>query len=169
MIVSLIVAVSENRVIGYQGGIPWRLLADLKLFKQTTMGHTLIVGRKTYESIGRPLPGRRMMVLTRQQDYLAEGCQVVDGLPEALELAKLQGENEAFVAGGAQVYAQALPLADRIYWTQVHAEVDGDTFFPEFDRDEWEEQERLEFPADEQHAYAFTFSLLVRKVNDMEL
>jgi dihydrofolate reductase len=169
MIVSLIVAVSENGVIGYQGGIPWRLPADLKLFKQTTMGHTLIVGRKTYESIGRPLPGRRMMVLTRQQDYLAEGCQVVDGLPEALELAQLQGENEAFVAGGAQVYAQALPLADRIYWTQVHTEVEGDTFFPEFDRDEWEEQERMDFSADERHEYSFTFNLLTRKEDSSKL
>ena len=166
MIVSLIVAVSENGVIGYQGGIPWRLPADLQMFKQTTMGHTLIVGRKTYESIGRPLPGRRMMVLSRQQDYTAAGCQVVDGLPEALELAKLHGENEAFVAGGAQVFAQALPLANRIYWTQVHADVEGDTFFPEFERDEWVEQERTEFSADGENAYGFAFSVLTRRVGN---
>jgi dihydrofolate reductase len=162
MIISLIVAVSENGVIGDKGGIPWHLPEDLKLFKQTTMGHTLIVGRKTYESIGRPLPGRKMIVLTRQQNYTAEGCQVVDGLQEALELARLQGENEAFVAGGAQVYAQALRLADRIYWTQVHAEVEGDAFFPEFECEDWFEQEQRTFPMDERHAYAFTFSLLVR-------
>ena len=165
MIVSLIVAVSENGVIGYQGGIPWKLPADLQMFKQTTMGHSLIVGRKTYESIGRPLPGRRMMVLSHQQDYLAEGCQVVDGLPEALELARLKGENEAFIAGGAQVYAQALPLADRIYWTQVHADVDGDTFFPEFERNEWVEQERTEFSANGENAYGFAFSVLTRRVD----
>jgi dihydrofolate reductase len=162
MIVSLIVAVSENGVIGKQGGIPWHLPEDLKLFKQTTMGHTLIVGRKTYESIGRPLPGRNMIVLTRQQDYQAEGCQVVDGVEQALAMAELQGENEAFIAGGAQVYAQALPLAERIYWTQVHAEVEGDTTFPDFEREDWFEQEQRFFPADERHEHAFTFSLLVR-------
>jgi len=163
MIISLIVAVSKNGVIGNQGRIPWKLPADLKMFKQTTMGHTLIVGRKTYESIGRPLPGRRMMVLSRQQDYRAEGCQVVDGLPEALELARLEGENEAFIAGGAQVYAQALLLAERIYWTEVHAEIEGDTFFPNFERDDWEELERKDFPADDENEYGFAFSLLRRK------
>lgn len=162
MIVSLIVAVSANGVIGLDGGIPWHLPEDLKLFKETTMGHTLIVGRKTYQSIGRPLPGRQMIVLTRQADYVAEGCQVVGSLEEALMIAREAGEDEAFVAGGAEVYALALPLAERIYWTQVHAEVEGDTYFPEFEREDWLEVERKDFLADEGHAPAFSVSVLER-------
>jgi dihydrofolate reductase len=162
MIVSLIVAVSANGVIGDRGGIPWHLPEDLKLFKATTMGHTLIMGRKTYESIGKPLPGREMVVLTRQEDFRAEGCHVVGSLEEALTSAREQGEKEAFVAGGAQVYALALPLADRIYWTQVHAEIEGDTRFPDFECEDWLEVERRDYPVDERHEFAFTVSVLER-------
>jgi dihydrofolate reductase len=121
MIVSLIAAVSDNGVIGLDGSIPWRLPADLKLFKQLTMGHTLILGRKTYQSIGRPLPGRKMVVLTRQLGFTAPGCHIAPSLEQALDTARAEGETEAFIGGGAVVYAQALPLADRIYLSRVHA------------------------------------------------
>ena len=163
MIVSIIVAVSENGGIGLEGGIPWRLSTDLKLFKKTTMGHHLILGRKTYESIGKPLPGRRMVVITRKKDYQAEGCDVVHSLNEALELARANGETEAFVAGGAEIYAQALPQADRMYYTRVLAEVEADTFFPDFKEDEWEVVESKEYPVSEGDEFGFRWEVLKRK------
>ncbi len=130
MIVSLIVAMEQSGGIGKQGQIPWRLPDDLKLFKQITMGHHLVVGRVTYESIGRALPGRHMLVVTRQPDYPAPGCVVVHSLEEALAVARHAGEEEVFIGGGAQIYQQALPLALRLYLTRVHAKVASDAFFP---------------------------------------
>lgn len=163
MRVSLIVAMAANGVIGRDNGLPWRLPADLRLFKKLTMGHALILGRKTYESIGRPLPGRRMIVITRRPDWWtpgAEGVEVVHSLEEALSLAA--GDGEVFVAGGGEIYREALPRADRIYLTQVEAEVDGDTRFPDFDPSDWKIVEEEHHEPDTQHAFPFTFRTLDR-------
>jgi dihydrofolate reductase len=128
MIISLIAAMAENRVIGRDNSIPWSLPADLKRFKEITMGHPLIMGRKTYESIGRPLPGRKTIIISRKQDYRAEGCVVRHSLQDAL--ADCAGEQEVFICGGSEVYLQSLPLASRIYLTIIHREVDGEALFP---------------------------------------
>ncbi|MGD2026579.1 MAG: dihydrofolate reductase [Anaerolineales bacterium] len=163
MMISLIVAASDNGVIGRDGGIPWRLPADMQLFRRLTMGHYLILGRKTFEAIGGPLRGRKMIVLTRQQDYAAEGCTVTDDLDKAIEIAREDGEMEAFIGGGAVVYAQALPLADRIYLSRVHAEIAGDTFLPAINEQEWTLVKSQEYPPVEGQEYAFTFQILERK------
>ena len=163
MIISLIVAMDEKRGIGKAGKLPWRLSSDLKRFRELTMGHHLIVGRKTFESIGKPLPGRQMIVLTRDTGYTAEGCLTVASIQAALALAKERGETEAFVIGGAEIYSQTLGAADRVYLTQVHAEVDADTFFPELNPEAWSETESAIQPADEKNQYSFTFKLLERK------
>jgi len=162
MIVSLIAAVSDNGVIGMDGSIPWRLPADLKLFKQITLGHTLILGRKTYQSIGRPLPGRKMVVLTRQPNFTAPGCQIAPSLKQALDTARADGETEAFIGGGEVVYAHALPLADRIYLSRVHAVVAGDTFFPAFDKASWQVSKSQQYPKQSGQEYDFTFEILDR-------
>jgi dihydrofolate reductase len=131
MTISCIAAMSENGVIGRDGGIPWRLPSDLARFKKTTMGHAIVMGRRTWESLGKkPLPGRRHVVITRRKAYTAPpGVDVVSSFEEALE--RVRGEEEVFVAGGEQVYAAALPVADRVYLTVVHAKIDGDTRFPD--------------------------------------
>ncbi|MEJ2759829.1 MAG: dihydrofolate reductase [Anaerolineales bacterium] len=147
MIVSLIAAISENGVIGKDGEIPWRLPADLKLFKTLTMGHHLIIGRRTYESIGKPLPGREMIVLTRKNDYIASGCQVASSMDEAMEIAEAAGDTEAFVAGGEVVYAQTLPIADRLYLSHIHATITGDTFFPAYDEQDWQITKEEDIPS----------------------
>ncbi len=162
MIVSLIVAMERSGGIGRDGRVPWHLPADLKLFKQLTLGHHLIVGRVTYESIGKPLPGRQMVVVSRQPDYDAPGCEVVGSLEAALELARGRGEEEAFIGGGAQVYRLALPLAGRISLTRLHADIPADTFFPPYDEGEWVVRQSREYAADEQNGIAFTFSVLER-------
>jgi dihydrofolate reductase len=133
---SLIVAMARNRVIGRAGQLPWHLSADLKRFKALTMGHHIIMGRKTWESIGRPLPGRVSIVVTRQPAYAAPGAHPVDSLSSALEMA--QHDPEVFVIGGGEIYREALPLADRIYLTEVDAEFVGDTFFPALSPGEWQ-------------------------------
>ncbi len=153
--ISLIVARSENRVIGRDGDLPWHLPADLKRFKRLTLRHTVIMGRKTFESIGRPLPRRRSIVLSRNPDYRPEGAEVAHGLERALELAA--GETEVFVIGGARVFAEALPRADRLYLTLVHAEVEGDVFFPEVDAEDWRLVSEERHEADDRHAHAFSF------------
>lgn len=154
MRVSAIVAMGTNRAIGLEGALPWRLPEDLRRFKRLTMGHTLLVGRRTYESIGRPLPGRRMVVLTRQPGWSAEGVQVARSLEEALELAA--GGEEVFIAGGAEVYREALPRVQRLYLTVLERDYPGDTFFPEVDLSTWRLVEREEHPASgELPAYAF--------------
>jgi dihydrofolate reductase len=163
VIVSLLVAMDERRGIGKQGRLPWRLSTDLQRFRQLTMGHHLVVGRKTFESIGKPLAGRRMIIVTRDPDYKVIGCVTVHSIRDAIELARDQGETELFICGGAEVYAQTLDLAERLYLTQVHAECDADTFFPEFDRDDWIEQSAEPHAADEKNDYPFTFLVLVKK------
>ena len=163
MRVSLIVAVADNGVIGSDGDLPWRLPAELAHFKRTTMGHHVIVGRKTYESIRRPLPGRTMVVVTRTAGYDAPGWRVVGSLDAALRLAEAAGDDDAFVAGGAEIYRLALPRADRIVLTRVHAEVAGDVTFPALDAAEWNERCEPRREADERNALAFTVCTLERK------
>ena len=163
MNISLIAALDRRRGIGKDNQLPWRLPGDLKRFRELTMGHHLIVGRKTYESIGKPLPGRTLIVVTRNKTYQAEGCTVVHSLADALALAGSHGESEAFIGGGAELYAQALALADRLYLTRVDAEVEADTFFPAWDEQAWTLVEERTHPADENHASPFTFQTLQRK------
>jgi dihydrofolate reductase len=160
VIVALIAAVAENGVIGRDGDLPWRLPADLKRFRALTLGHHVVMGRATHESIGRALPGRTNLVLTSRPERVAAGCRAVATLDEALRVARDAGESECFVIGGAHVYAQALPLADRIYLTRVAATVDGDAFFPSLDAARWVETAREEHAADAEHAYALAFTLL---------
>jgi len=130
MIISSIVAMASNRVIGNRGDIPWKIPGEQKMFKEITLGHTVIMGRKTYESIGRPLPGRTNIVITRQSDYQASGCIVAHDLDGAFQSCPPQ-ETEAFICGGGQLYQESLPVTDRIYLTVLPREVDGDTYFPE--------------------------------------
>lgn len=163
MIISLIVAMSINRGIGFCNRLPWKLSDDLKKFKALTWGHHLILGRKTFESIGRPLVGRTMIIVTRQKDYYREGCLVAHSLEQAIALARQAGESEVFVGGGAEIYAQVLPRADRLYVTMVHAEVEADTFFPVIEEHQWSEQDSLFYPADEKNEYSFTVKVLTRK------
>jgi dihydrofolate reductase len=162
MITSLIVAAAENDVIGRQNDLPWRLSADLQRFKKLTMGHAVVMGRKTYESIGRPLPGRRMIVVTRQVDYQADGVEIVGNMQAAVDFAAEQGETELFVIGGAEVFAHFLPRADRLYWTRVHDSVDGDVRVPAFDRGEWRLVESTRYEADAKNEHPYSFELYER-------
>ena len=162
-LISLVVAMARNRVIGRDNGLPWRLSEDLKRFKATTLGKPVLMGRKTFESIGKPLPGRRNIVLTRDRAWRADGVDVVRSVDEALELAG--GAPELAVIGGAEVYRLVLPLADRIHLTRVEADVSGDTVFPELNLAEWHEAHSGEYPADERNQYPVTFLRLDRRVN----
>ncbi|TSC79246.1 MAG: dihydrofolate reductase [Candidatus Peregrinibacteria bacterium Gr01-1014_25] len=163
MRISLIVAASENDVIGKNGTLPWHLPDDWKHFRDLTKGHPVIMGRKTYASIGRPLPERLNIVITRQSKLIIEGCTVVASLDDALRIARESGAQEAFVIGGGEIYRDAARLADVIYLTRVHTTTDGDVTFPTIDPDAWREVAREEHPADEKHAHAFTFLTYERK------
>lgn len=164
MILSLIAALDERGGIGFENRIPWHLPGDLARFKKLTMGHTLILGRKTYLSIGNPLPGREMIVLSRNPEYHLEEAPVVQSLEEALQMARDGGENEVFVIGGADIYRLALPLADRMYLTRLHITSQADVYFPDFDAEEWVTICEQGFPADQANPIACTFSCLVRKI-----
>ncbi|MEM7481001.1 MAG: dihydrofolate reductase [Acidobacteriota bacterium] len=157
MTFSILVATAENGVIGRDGDLPWRLPADLERFKALTMGHHLIMGRKTWDSIGRPLPGRTSVVVSRTSPQLPEEVVVVNSVDRALKVARRAGDEEPFVVGGAEIYRQVMDSASRLYLTRVHAEVEGDTFFPELDESEWRLVERLEHPADVRNEYPFSF------------
>lgn len=157
MRLSLIVAASDNGCIGRDGDLPWRLPEDLKRFKQVTMGKPIIMGRKTYESIGRPLPGRTNIVVTRQPGYEAPGCSVVHSLAEALQVAASDPAEEAFVIGGAALYADALPQADVLHLTRVHAIVEGDVYLPPVPWETFELTASEAHPPDERHAHPYTF------------
>ncbi len=160
--ISIIAAMAKNRIIGRDRGLPWRLPADLQHFKALTVGKPIIMGRKTWESLPGLLPERPHIVISSNPDYRASGCSVVHSLDAALVAA---GDvAEIMVVGGAQIYAQALPLAQRIYLTLVHTEVEGDTMFPEFDLDGWQELEREWHPADEKNLCPYTFLTLQRLV-----
>lgn len=160
MKVSVIVAASANNVIGASGGLPWRLSEDLRRFKEITMGKPMIMGRLTFESIGRALPGRRSIVLTSDSDYQAEGCDVVTTPDAAFELAG--DADEVMIIGGGNVYEQMLPMTDRIYLTRVHADIDGDTFFPEINEDEWRIVSSEPLPPNDERPFAISFQLLER-------
>ncbi len=140
MQISLIAAMAANRVIGRQGNIPWKIPGEQKLFKKITLGHVVIMGRRTYETIGRPLPGRFNIIVTRNRNYNAAGCSVVHDLPNALSSCP-PDETEAFICGGGQLYHEALPLADRIYLTVIHREIPGDTYFPDIPSKEFRVKE----------------------------
>ena len=159
MKISLIAAMTQNRVIGKDNDLPWHLPDDMKFFQNTTKGHVVIMGRKNYDSLPpkfRPLPNRTNVILTRQSGFSADGCLVVSSLEEALELARTQNEEEVFVIGGGQVYQEAIAQSDRLYLTEIQTELKGDTHFPEFD-DSWKEKSREHHPADDRHAFAFDF------------
>jgi dihydrofolate reductase len=155
MILSIIVAFDQNRVIGKDNKLPWHLPADLKHFKSLTMGHHMIMGRKTYESIGRPLPGRTTVIITRQKNFVAPGCVVAGSLDEALALIK--NDDEVFVIGGAQIFEIAMKKCNKLYTTLIHHRFNGDTFFPEIDSDKWKETSRRDFTADEKNAWDYSF------------
>ena len=161
MRIALVVAMARNRVIGRDNALPWRLPADLAYFKRVTLGHPVVMGRRTYESIGRPLPGRKNIVVSRNPQFLAPGCTVVHSLDAAWDAAA--GADKAFVIGGTTLFEETLPIAGVIHLTEVEAEVEGDTFFPEFDRAEWRETEVERHGADERHAYPFRILRLERK------
>ena len=155
MSIVIIAALSENRVIGVDGGLPWRLPSDLARFKSLTTGHAVIMGRRTFDSLPGPLPGRRTIVVSRNPFFAASGIEAALNLREALECAGSDGL--VFIGGGSAVYAEALPIADRMELTVVHAEVNGDTFFPEFDEADWTLGDDLRHEADDRHAYPFSF------------
>lgn len=164
MRISLIVAVDERGGIGLKNRLPWHLPDDLKRFKQLTMGHYLILGRKTYESIGKPLPGRKIIVLSRSQREKGDADVLfAQDFDSALAICRQAGETEVFVAGGAEVFQAALPRAQKIYLTRVLATVEADTFFPPWDETEWVIVHQFEHPADEKHAFPFCFLELVRR------
>jgi dihydrofolate reductase len=158
MIISFVVAIAENNAIGKDNGLLWHLPADLKHFKQITNGHTIIMGRKTFDSMGKPLPNRRNIVITRNADLKIEGAEVTTSLDDALALCKT--EEEVFIIGGAEIYKEALDKTDRIYLTTVHQRFEGDAYFPELDRNKWVETAREEHQRDEKNKIAFTFSTL---------
>jgi dihydrofolate reductase len=168
---ALIVAMARNRVIGRDGGLPWRLSADLKYFKAVTMGKPVLMGRKTFESIlallGKALPGRASIIITRDMDFSAKDCFVMHGFRSAVqtakEIARRDGASEIMVIGGAEIYAQALGAADRLYLTEIDAEFDGDAKFPDFDRAQWLETMRDDHPAGEDGALGHSFVTLDRK------
>lgn len=167
---ALIVAMAHNRVIGRDGGLPWRLSADLKYFKAVTMGKPVLMGRKTFESIhallGKPLPGRANIIITRDTDYSSEGCRVVHGFDAAVraaqDIVRNDGVDEIMVIGGAEIYAHALGVADRLYLTEIDADFEGDAKFPEFDRAVWCETTRDDHPAGEDGALGYSFVTLDR-------
>ncbi len=161
MRIALVVAMARNRVIGRDNALPWRLPADLAHFKKVTMGRPVVMGRRTFQSIGKALPGRKNIVITHNREYAAPGCIVVNSLDEAWKAAG--NAEEVCVIGGTTLFDETLLLADVIHLTEVEADVEGDTFFPEFDRSEWSEKEIARQPADERHAYPLRILELTRK------
>ncbi|KON87516.1 dihydrofolate reductase [Sporosarcina globispora] len=160
--ISLMWAMDENRVIGKDNKLPWHLPEDLKFFKRTTMGHPIAMGRKTWDSIGRPLPGRENIVITRNESFSCEGCTVLNSIDE---LQKYSGEkeDEIFVIGGAEIFKAILPAADRLYLTMIYDQFEGDTYFPEVDMSEWDLLSREKGTRDEKNPYDFEFLIYKRK------
>ena len=161
MKLSLVVAMDSNRVIGCDDDLPWRLSSDLKYFRSITMGKPVAMGRKTHESIGKPLSGRENIVLTRLLAYQAEGCTVVNSIDELLDYC--HDEEEVMITGGAKVYQLFIDHVDRMYITEVHTEVEGDTFFPAFNTDEWREISRENHLANDSNEYDYSFVVLERQ------
>ena len=165
MLVSCIVAVSENGVKGKNGTLPWRLSSDLKRFKEITTGHHIILGRKNYEDIGRPLPNRINLVLSRKENLKIEGCEVFSSLEHAINFAKESGETECFIIGGAEIYKAAMPYCSRLYLTKVKAEIDGDVFMPSLGEG-WTLERETSFPADEKNQYSTVFQIFERSLKN---
>lgn len=159
--ITLVVAAAENNTIGKDNQMPWHLPNDFKYFKKNTIEHSVVMGRKTFESIGKPLPDRRNIILTRNQQYLNPEVDVADSLMEALTYCR--DEREVFIIGGADIFRQALPLAHKVLLTRVHADIAGDTFFPELSPSDWTLVSQERHSKDEKHAYDYTFEVWVRK------
>jgi len=158
---SLIVAMDDNRLIGNKNKLPWHLPADLAFFKRTTMGKPIVMGRKTYESIGKPLPGRRNIVITRDDTFSAAGCEVSNSIEAAMSLTK--DDDEVMLIGGASLYEQTIARATQLYITRIHQSFEGDTWFPEIDLSEWKAVNREDFDADHSNQYAYSFIKYVRE------
>jgi dihydrofolate reductase len=156
---SLIVAAASNNTIGKNNQLLWHLPNDLKFFKNTTWGSVVIMGRKTFESVNKPLLGRLNIVITRQENWQAENVTVAKSLDEAIQIATELHYKEIFIIGGGEIYKEALPKTDKIYLTRIHAEIEGDTFFPEINRNEWQLVSSVDFKADEKHLYDYTFEV----------
>lgn len=153
--ITIMAAVADNNALGKNNDLIWHLPADLKRFKKLTHGHHVIMGRKTFESLGKPLPHRMNIIITRNPDYIAKGCIVVNSLEEALKAAA--PDDNPFILGGAEIYAQAMEIADRMDITHIHHSFDADAFFPEIDKKLWEETGREDHPADDRNPYAYSF------------
>lgn len=163
---SILVAMAKNRVIGQNNTLPWHLPADLKHFKSLTMGKTIVMGRKTYQSIGRPLPGRTNIIITRQTSYEAPGAVVVNSVEDALRVCKeiSAHDSENFVIGGEKLYRQTIKICQRMYITEINRYFEGDTFFPEFNPDDWEETQRDKYFSDGDNCMEYHFVILDRKL-----
>lgn len=163
MKLSMIAAMANNRVIGKDNKMPWHLPADLQWFKKTTMNSPILMGRKTYDSIGRPLPGRHNIIISRNNELLIDGCSVVNDLEEAIQVASEdKHHDEIFITGGAHLYDAFLERADRLYLTLIDTDIEGDTFFPDYTRFNWKEAERLDNAADDKNPYPYSFITLDR-------
>lgn len=162
MSVTLIAAIARNRVIGKDGDLPWRLPADFRHFKRTTVGHPLIMGRRTFESLGKPLPDRTNIVVTRNRDYRPEGAVVVSSFDDAMRVARQQN-TDVFIGGGEDVFRHFLPSADRMILTWIDEEFEGDTFFPAFDESEWRVVSREDHEPDEKNRYRYSFVVYERR------
>jgi dihydrofolate reductase len=167
VIISIIAAMDDSGCIGQNNQLPWRLSADLQRFKALTMGHHILMGRKTYESIGRPLPGRKSIVITRQANYGAPGCQTSNSLDDALSKAIIAGESEAFIIGGAQIFTQALPVANRMYLTIIHAEYGCDVYFPPFETPSWKIVDYTKIADDPNFPHPYSFCTMIRDPNPL--
>lgn len=163
MVISIIAAMGRNRVIGIKNTLPWKLPADMARFRQLTLGKPIIMGQKTFESIGKALPGRINIVLTREERFQAPSCVIARSIEQALQVAKNTDAKEVMIGGGASVYQQFLPLADRLCLTLIEGEFEGDAFFPEFNYQDWEETERVENESDKDNPYQYTFLTLQKK------
>jgi dihydrofolate reductase len=166
MILSQVVAAADNNAIGKNNQLLWTLPNDMKFFKNTTWGMPVIMGRKTYESLGKPLTGRTNIIITRQQNWQPDGVIVVHDVKEAMTAAAGTDAKEAFIIGGGEIYRQTLPISQRVYLTRVHTALDADTYFPELNEADWELLSQLDFTADEKHAYAYSFQVWQRKGNE---
>ena len=161
-IVTIIAAIANNNALGKNNDLIWHLPADLKRFKKTTTGHHIIMGRNTFESIGKPLPNRTTVIITRNKNYKADGCIIVNSLSKALKIAK--DDKSPFIIGGAQIYEQAIHLADKLDITEVHHSFEADVFFPEIDKNIWKETSRELFKADEKNKFDYSFVSYIKKI-----
>ncbi len=164
---SIVVAMDLNNGIGFQNRLPWHLPSELQIFMTLTLGHHLIMGRKTYESIGKPLEGRTNILVTRNTEYQFEGCLIANSVATALALAESNGESEAFIGGGTGIFRDALPDTDRLYLSRIHAEFQVDTYFPEFDMTRWTQISKKYHPVDEKNPYPFTFFICDKETQDV--